>query len=64
MACRYTPNSTTYNALISAYGKTMQLGKALEVYQEMLRQVGGRGWKHQSATAAGVGDGTKGVPVV
>jgi pentatricopeptide repeat protein len=34
----FAPNSTTYNALISAYGKTAQLGKALEVYQEMLRQ--------------------------
>ncbi len=28
----FTPNSTTYNALISAYGKVGQLDKALEVF--------------------------------
>ena len=32
-----TPNSTTYNALISAYGKVGQLNKALEVFHTMCR---------------------------
>ena len=27
----YTPNATTYNALISAYGKAGQLDKVMEV---------------------------------
>ena len=46
----FTPNSTTFNALISAYGKTGQLDKALDIYQEMLAQnlernvVGGRSY--------------------
>jgi pentatricopeptide repeat protein len=29
----YSPNSTTYNALISAYGKAGQLDKVMEVFQ-------------------------------
>lgn len=29
----YTPNATTYNALISAYGKAGQLDKVMEVRQ-------------------------------
>ncbi len=29
----YSPNSTTYNALISAYGKSGQLDKVMEVFQ-------------------------------
>lgn len=29
----FIPNSTTYNALISSYGKTGQLDKALDLYQ-------------------------------
>ena len=29
----HSPNSTTYNALISAYGKAGQLGKVMEVFQ-------------------------------
>eukprot|EP00798_Chlamydomonas_sp_ICE-L_P016767 gene16767-23042_t len=33
-----TPNSTTFNTLISAYGKLGQVDNALEVYQEMIRQ--------------------------
>ncbi len=28
----YMPNATTYNALISAYGKAGQLDKVMEVY--------------------------------
>ncbi len=33
VAQQFTPNSTTYNALISAYGKLCQLDKVLAVYR-------------------------------
>jgi pentatricopeptide repeat domain-containing protein 1 len=32
----FDANSTTYNALISAYGKLGQLERVLEVYQDMV----------------------------
>ena len=32
----YTPNATTYNALISAYGKAGQLDKVMEVSNPLL----------------------------
>ena len=32
----YTPNATTYNALISAYGKAGQLDKVMEVCPALL----------------------------
>ena len=32
----YTPNATTYNSLISAYGKAGQLDKVMEVTHAML----------------------------
>ena len=39
----HSPNSTTYNALISAYGKAGQLDKVMEVFQVGGR-VGATGW--------------------
>ncbi len=33
LAQKFTPNSTTYNALISAHGKLGQLDKVLELYR-------------------------------
>ncbi|KIY94758.1 Pentatricopeptide repeat-containing protein [Monoraphidium neglectum] len=36
LAENFAPNSTTYNALISAYGKLGQLDKVLEVYKDMV----------------------------
>lgn len=32
----FSPNSTTYNALISAYGKAGQLDRVMEVFHEMM----------------------------
>ncbi len=31
------PNATSYNALISAYGKAVQLDNVMEVFREMVR---------------------------
>ena len=39
----YSPNSTTYNALISAYGKAGQLDKVMEVFQVRGRKGDWRG---------------------
>lgn len=47
----FEANSTTYNALISAYGKLGQLDRVLEVYKDMVWRgldrrcvQGSRGW--------------------
>ena len=36
MALRYVPTSTTYTALISAYGKAGQLDAALDTFDQMV----------------------------
>ena len=37
MALGYVPTSTTYTALISAYGKAGQLDSALDTFDQMVR---------------------------
>ena len=38
LAAGAQPTATTYTALISAYGKNGQLDKALQIFQDMVRQ--------------------------
>lgn len=41
LAAGHVPNTTTYNALITAHSKAGSFNKVLEAFQQMVQQVGG-----------------------